>query len=110
MICRMYKALAAFAVCGTVATCSALALDVSVRQKMRRRGVYDSVGAPVKTPVIRIGEGNSEGRDLQGLGDGWDRTDYEGDRSHQVQRPVGTKQFGYDAPSEQTHYGGHKLT
>lgn len=39
-VCRDYKALWAMALCGTVSTFAALALDIHTQQKTTRRGVY----------------------------------------------------------------------
>ena len=105
MICRMYKALTAFAACGFVATICALILDVSVKRKSRERGAYNSMGGEKKTIGIRQSEPHMGGHELRDFGESWERRSHEGARTYKVQRPIEAKQFGYDAPLEQTSYG-----
>lgn len=64
------------------------------------------MGNEMKTPVIRINQGN-EAHESGRFGEGFDRRSHEGARNYQVQKPLSTKSFGYEAPTEQTKYGGY---
>ena len=112
MVCRLYKALAAFAVVGAATTLGALGLDLTVQRKGKARGVYNQMGGDVKTPVINVREVGSdgfEGRSLRNFGEGHERRSHEGAQVYKVQRPIEARQFGYEAPTEQTSYGGGQL-
>ena len=64
--------------------------------------------ADIKTPIVRESEVNGAGFEDQQLrhGEGWDRRSHDGARAYKLQKPIEAKQFGYEAPSEQTKYAG----
>ena len=113
MVCRMYKALAAFAVTGTASSIGALFLDLSVNRSERRAGVYGMMQAPErdrdsKTPwrdtvadlgAVRDGDAMSRGAlwdgDQRGITKAW-----------RANKTLDVGDFGYAVPEGQTTYGG----
>lgn len=134
MVCRLYKALTAFAVTGAASSLAAALLDVAVLRKSRDRGFYNQMDDS-KIQVARAGAGVGvgvgaaarehhadddqrrrgskgaafEAQELQMFGhhgEGWERRSHEGARAYKLQKPIEAKQFGYEMPSEQTTYAG----
>ncbi|KAG8532710.1 uncharacterized protein KY384_002587 [Bacidia gigantensis] len=109
MVCRLYKALTAFAVTGSAATIGALGLDLKIKREGKDRGVYDQMPGDVKAPAVLVNEMGTDGFEPQQaryIGEGHERRSHEGAQAYKVQKPIEAKQFGYEAPSEQTSYGG----
>lgn len=117
MVCRLYKALTAFAVTGAASSMAAALLDWRVLRKSKDRGFYDQmddsklqVAAAKHAPDDRRGsKGAFEAQELQMFGhhgEGWERRSHEGARAYKLQKPIEAKQFGYEMPSEQTTYAG----
>ena len=105
-ICRMYKALTAFAVCGALTTIISLFLDVQVGRRSKARGVYNQMG-DVKPPIVRLVNPDGEGTpDLRTHGEGWERRSHDGAAPYKVQKPIEAKHFQYEQPSEQNSYAG----
>jgi len=116
MVCRMYKALATFAITGTVSTILALLLDIRTQRKVRRLGTYDPMGedetlASVHASKRPFGKEFRDGDDAKPLRMKEDRQP-EGDELHvgeyKIQQPIRAQHFGYSAPAEQTNYAGYE--
>ena len=124
MVCRLYKALTAFAVTGAASSIGAALLDVAVLRKSKDRGFYNQMddskiqvtgtagaGAAKDDEHHRRGSKGAafEAQELHMFGhhgEGWERRSHEGARAYKLQKPIEAKQFGYEMPSEQTTYAG----
>lgn len=130
MVCRLYKALTAFAVTGAASSIGAALLDVGVLRKSRDRGFYNQMDdSKIQVAGVRAGAGAGaarehhadddrrrgskgaafEAQELQMFGqhgEGWERRSHEGARAYKLQKPIEAKHFGYEMPSEQTTYAG----
>lgn len=112
MVCRLYKALAAFSVTGTAASWAAVALDVMVSKREKKSGVYDRMdGLDDK----RAWEARTQGQEDAAFttsGALWDGDQSGLTRPWKSQRTIELDDFGYEAPQEQTTYGnirGHSM-
>ena len=106
MICRLYKALTAFAVTGTFSTMLALALDVRVERQTKARGKYNQM-LDIKRPTnLRSSSpfGQANGSEVPAINVRAPSSDAQ--RPYKVQRPIEARNFGYAQPEEQTSYGG----
>ena len=113
MVCRMYKALAAFAVTGTAASIGALLLDLSVNKSERSAGVYGMMQLPDKdrddkTPWRDNVTDLGAARDGDALSRGalWDGDQKGITRAWRANKTLDVGDFGYAAPEGQTTYGG----
>lgn len=99
MVCRLYKALTAFTVIGTLSTLLALLLDVRTHRQSLKLGSYGQM-LDIKGPKDVNGssplhmQNLHEEREGEGVGRG----------QYKVQRPIEAPSLGYAAPSEQTSY------
>ena len=107
MVCRLYKALAAFAVTGCATSLGAVFLDLRVRKGMKERGMYNQM-TDFKAPVEGTRRESEPAHDKRE--DEWETlsrgASHDGTRPYRMQRPIEARQFGYEAPSEQTSYSG----
>lgn len=113
MVCRLFKALTAFAVTGAASAIGCVILDLALVRKSKERGVYNQmadrkVQITVQEEEVGRSELDGEPRPDTKFGEGWDRRSHEGARQYKIQKPIEAKQFGYEAPSQQTSYGGFK--
>lgn len=97
MVCRLYKALFAFALLGFVATLCAMLLDIYVFRKATSRGKYNQMHDDIKEQPVHMqqfgGPHPQQGPADYGHNDG----------HYAVQQPKNT-QSGYEMPAEQFHY------
>ena len=113
MVCRMYKALAAFAVTGTASSIGTLVLDLSVNRREKRAGVYGMMAMPDRDrddknlwrdTVNDVGVGH--GADAGVGGALWDGDQRGITRAWKANRTLDVGDFGYAIPEGQTTYGG----
>ncbi|MCJ1262213.1 hypothetical protein MMC22_002083 [Lobaria immixta] len=97
MVCRLYKALAAFTITGFVSATLALLIDLRTRRISTRRGTYDPM-LDEKTPFPPATTTHNSSPDPYQL--------HDASRPYKAQRPFEAGHFGYSAPSEQTTYDG----
>ena len=112
MVCRLYKALTAFAVTGTLSSMLALLLDLSVQRKGAQLGKYNQM-LDVKNPShLRANSPfEASSMNLSGHEEGVPEIlvrgpSHDSQRPYKVQRPIEAQKFGYSHPEEQTSYGG----
>ena len=111
MVCRMYKALAAFAVTGTAASLGALLLDLSVTKNERRAGVYGMMAMPDRDDKHPWREGIDDvGRahdaDAGAGGALWDGDQRGLTRPWKAQKTMDVDDFQYAIPEGQHSYAG----
>ena len=104
MVCRLYKAVTAFAVTGAFTTILALLLDVRVQRRSTQLGKYNQM-LDVKGPsnarsTVNLNE-HEEVPEIYVRGPSHDLQ-----RPYKAQRPIEVQKFGYSHPEEQTSYGG----
>lgn len=113
MVCRMYKALAAFAVIGTGASIATLLLDLDVNRKERRAGMYGMMAMPErdrddKTPwQVNVKDAGVAHDSDAGMGGAlWDGDRSGITRAWKANRTLDVNDFGYAVPEGQSTYGG----
>ncbi|KAG7006319.1 ABC multidrug transporter C [Physcia stellaris] len=120
MVCRLFKALTAFAVTGTLTTALLTLLDLRTHRANTASGAYNAMH-DIK-PQIPIPRSSSPfpndpwdhpySADSYGVRSPPGYTEYQNSRSQELARPYKVQkqfeaeQFGYQAPSEQTMYDG----
>lgn len=104
MVCRIYKALTAFATVGMLATMFALVLDIRAHLQQNNRGTYDTMGNSKPIPGLHPGLHSENYREpsLE-----FPEYSHEAKKPYKAQRPIEAQRFGYSAPSEQTAYDGY---
>jgi hypothetical protein len=111
MVCRTYKALFTFTLFGTMAAIALVVLDIVARRRQKRAGLYNPMEptAQEEKPLENVFSSRSFGDHHDGQPEPWMRAghgpvDYQSTPLSREQ--VRSQYFGYDAPSEQTHYDG----
>ncbi|MCJ1229155.1 hypothetical protein MMC12_005820 [Toensbergia leucococca] len=103
MVCRLYKALTAFAITGLTTTLCAVLLDLRTYRLTTHRGKYNPM-MDIKHPFPISSPSNPHDpyqppRDIPEFS-------HEITKPYKVQQTIEVQQFGYSAPSEQTTYDG----
>lgn len=111
MVCRMYKALAAFAVTGTATGIATLLLDLHVNSRERRAGAYGMMAVPDKDDnspwqkdVNETGTAHDGNASMGGAL--WDGDKQGITRAWKANKTLDVNDFGYAIPEGQSTYGG----
>ncbi len=113
MVCRMYKALAAFAISGTATSIATLLLDLKVNKTERRAGVYGMMAVPERDKDDKKpwqananDTGAEHDRDFSMGGALWDGDRKGITKAWKANRTLDMNDFGYAVPEGQSTYGG----
>ncbi|MCJ1245308.1 hypothetical protein MMC30_002512 [Trapelia coarctata] len=124
MVCRIYKALEAFAASGMLSTLLSLILDIRTHRQTIHRGNYNPMGDSKPVPFITHRSPSyhdapssfpAPSSSTTNFQDSYSTRDvpleipaysHEGKMSYKAQKPIETNSFGYAAPVEQTRYDG----
>ncbi|SLM36993.1 hypothetical protein LPUS_06713 [Lasallia pustulata] len=107
MVCRIYKALTAFAFTGMITTLLLLLLDIRTHRALTHAGTYNPMhdrDMKASSSFALAGARASSSSDPFSHRD----EDLEHDIAtpYKVRHTIAAEQFGYSAPTEQTTYGG----